>query len=356
MNKILFLSHLSPSTNNSATENYVIECMEALYRSGNEIIVSNYSLFCRLNELEKHSFSFCGLFKGKYHIISIINAIIFLLLRKIKGQKITIISHNISRKYIFVYRLAKILGMEVTFWVLDYYPDRDSFYKECFKKYAKKAVCINKNINKVVSVYCPSEIFYGGYSGEVQKSKNLKNSGNRPKNIVYAGTLSKLNGVDLLIDLVSNTKLELTLDIFGDGECRESVKTASEKITQITYHGLVKREVVLQKMREADFLPLPRRTNNDYYKWFFPSKIIEMIAMPGITICSEMKGVTDVISEVVVLEKISNWKDLEMAIVDSMNTSPEKLLIKERQREILFSTQFNWDLLPSKLIGTDDDE
>ena len=350
MNKILFLSQLAPiETNNSASENYVLECIKALQRKKHEVFVTDFNQYQRLTKLENNVCTYSGLIKNSSSLALIMNTCWFLIREGTSKDKINIVSHNISRKHLPIYICARVLGMKITFWILDFYPVKKSFYKTCVSLFAKKVVCINKNIQTVLSPICKTEIFYGGYNDKVYNLIKPEES-RTPYKIVFAGTLSKLNCVDLIIEFAINTKYNIHLDIFGSGELQSMVYASTLTNKNIIFHGLVDRNIVIKHLHKAHYLLLPRKIDDNYYKWFFPSKAIEMLSMPGLTICQEMKGVTDILKESTITTNLFTWQDIERSIENSFQLSDDNINSKNSKKHNLFSNEFNWDHLPSKLL------
>jgi glycosyltransferase involved in cell wall biosynthesis len=97
--------------------------------------------------------------------------------------------------------------------------------------------------------------------------------------LVYAGQLSVLNGVTLLLDALKQINLKnLKVSILGGGEYAERVKEAVEQDDRITYHGLLPHEEVLALYEQADLLVNLRRTNYQTHRYVFPSKVVECLA------------------------------------------------------------------------------
>jgi glycosyltransferase involved in cell wall biosynthesis len=107
--------------------------------------------------------------------------------------------------------------------------------------------------------------------------------------IVFAGQLSVLNGVTLLLDalkLIDSPNLKVS--ILGGGEFAEVVRTAAETDSRITYHGLCNHEEVLKVYEQADLLLNLRKTDFQTHRYVFPSKVVECLATgrPLLTTCT----------------------------------------------------------------------
>lgn len=107
--------------------------------------------------------------------------------------------------------------------------------------------------------------------------------------VVYAGQLSVLNGVTLLLDalkLIDMPNLKVT--IMGGGEFAATVKEAAQHDSRITFRGLCDHEQVLETYEQADLLVNLRRTDYQTHRYVFPSKVVECLATgrPLLTTCT----------------------------------------------------------------------
>ncbi len=97
--------------------------------------------------------------------------------------------------------------------------------------------------------------------------------------IVYAGSLIEYNSINILIDSVKClNEYKVYLDIYGDGPLKKTVIDASEKYSNIVYHGLVENKEVSKAIESADLLINLRDTKNYISKFAFPSKLIHYLA------------------------------------------------------------------------------
>ncbi|MEI7984656.1 MAG: glycosyltransferase [Armatimonadota bacterium] len=107
--------------------------------------------------------------------------------------------------------------------------------------------------------------------------------------VVFAGQLSVLNGVTLLLDALNLLEMpNLRVSILGGGEFANVAKEAAEKDPRITYCGLRPHEDVLKHYEQADLLLNLRRTDFQTQRYVFPSKVVECLATgrPLLTTCT----------------------------------------------------------------------
>ncbi len=97
--------------------------------------------------------------------------------------------------------------------------------------------------------------------------------------MVFAGQLSELNGIPLILDsmrLLDDPRIRL--DIAGGGEYAEAVRKAAEADPRITFHGLIPHQEVASLYAKADLLLSLRRTHYRTHRYVFPSKVVECLA------------------------------------------------------------------------------
>jgi glycosyltransferase involved in cell wall biosynthesis len=107
--------------------------------------------------------------------------------------------------------------------------------------------------------------------------------------VVFAGQLSVLNGITLLLDAMKLIEAsDIKVSILGGGEFAAKVKEAADADPRITYHGLCNHEEVLKVYEQADLLLNLRRTDYQTHRYVFPSKVVECLATgrPLLTTCT----------------------------------------------------------------------
>ena len=112
-------------------------------------------------------------------------------------------------------------------------------------------------------------------------------------NICFVGALEKRKGVHLLLELVSNLPIDYKLHIFGTGdiEYENRLREISYGLKHtVKFYGYV--DNVRDYFVEMDFLILPSTENES-----FGLVLIEAMSHGVITICSDVGGMTEVISD-----------------------------------------------------------
>ena len=98
--------------------------------------------------------------------------------------------------------------------------------------------------------------------------------------ILYAGALTKRNGIVNLIDCVLEIrrKKPIKLILCGAGDLTEHIIEISRRTDCIDYRGQLPREEILKMQTVADLLVNPRQPDKEFAQYSFPSKTMEYLA------------------------------------------------------------------------------
>lgn len=116
----------------------------------------------------------------------------------------------------------------------------------------------------------------------------------KKKAVLYAGNLSRDNGVFMLLKAFSDiTDCNWELWICGDGELKEEIAHFEKKYKNIKYLGVLPNCEVRYLEQEASLLINPRFSKNIFTKYSFPSKTIEYMASGTATVITRLMGIPD---------------------------------------------------------------
>lgn len=93
--------------------------------------------------------------------------------------------------------------------------------------------------------------------------------------LMYAGTLYKKYGIDKILQVWENLKVDTDLWICGSGDYEEEIKRKAAEDDRIKFFGRLSRKDVLRLERQATLLLNIRNPEDDYTLYSFPSKMIE---------------------------------------------------------------------------------
>ena len=131
-------------------------------------------------------------------------------------------------------------------------------------------------------------VIEGIASEELIQRKNLDR---HEKSILYAGGLTQAYGVIDLADAFTRIdNEEWTLEIYGDGEAQQILKKYARKDRRIHINGVVTNSEIVEKQLSAGILVNPRRNEQKFTKYSFPSKIIEYMSSGTPVIAYKLDG------------------------------------------------------------------
>jgi len=112
------------------------------------------------------------------------------------------------------------------------------------------------------------------------------------KTILYTGKLDSRFGIKEMIEaFISIPDREYQLWICGDGSDRKMVENAAKQDNRIKFFGLVRQEVAFTMQAQATLLINPRKGDEPYTKYSFPSKTMEYMASGTPTVMYPLPGI-----------------------------------------------------------------
>lgn len=146
--------------------------------------------------------------------------------------------------------------------------------------YSDKFLGQSQEIIEYLNFTGKPKFLYRNIPNSLHKNANNKRDGKFDRSgirIIYAGLLGVAQGLFNLIPHIENMKINVTLDIYGDGP--EKVKLLEyleeNKSQSIRYMGTLTKEEVTSMYKKYHYALVPLVTN---IKGAFPSKIYEIIS------------------------------------------------------------------------------
>lgn len=209
-----------------------------------------------------------------------------------------------------------------------------------------KFVCIQGGI---------SEEFYREFdrTGEINSTRpdeQVRNYEDHGITIMYAGLLSKVTGVDLLVEAFENLKRisSCRLVISGKGELSEYIREKAQNDELIEYLGLMQYEEYVDKLKDADILINPRNMTLLENMNNFPSKVMEYLATGKPIVSTKFPGHEQFANNIFFSD--SDSKSLTETLYKAIKVyDKEKQKIYENNRK--FSRKFLWKTQCDKLRG-----
>ena len=181
-------------------------------------------------------------------------------------------------------------------------------------------------------------------------------SGDNPKKeyrIMYSGLLSKVTGVDQLIDImdhVAEHRNNVRLVISGKGDLEELIKEKQKSRPWMNYLGYVPYQQYIEELKKADLfvnprnMDLPENTNN------FPSKVLDYLAT-GKPILSTRFAGWERFTGVISFSEIDKWEyyivQRVRQVEENNNVADEENWVNKRN----FASQFLWEKQIQIILG-----
>jgi glycosyltransferase involved in cell wall biosynthesis len=84
-----------------------------------------------------------------------------------------------------------------------------------------------------------------------------------------------------------------TLEIYGDGSALGEIREIAKTDLRINVHGSVANDIVIQAQHKASILINPRKNNQEFTCYSFPSKIIEYMSSGTPVLAYKLDGMPD---------------------------------------------------------------
>ena len=145
------------------------------------------------------------------------------------------------------------------------------------------------------------------------------------KTVVYTGKLYERFGAKGLVDsflMLQNPQYRLV--ICGDGDAAEYVKSAAEKDPRIQWLGQVSAAKAKEWTFKADVLVNPRRNDEEYTKYSFPSKNIEYLLSGNPVVAYRLDGMPKAYGDMMRLVSDGDARGLTEAFAEEIELALSK--------------------------------
>ena len=232
---------------------------------------------------------------------------------------------------------------------------RENDYKRGLKKLSslKGVILLNKNVPKLLDLKTEHKVILLGYEPTDVTFEETHYDGihNRKKKLMYAGTLSYVNGIEEMLNAFTLLPQdEYQLDICGYGPMEDYVREYAQKHSNCTFHGRVSQEELDSLYSDADLminLRLPDDEDNDYS---FPSKIIGYLYSGTLVLSTDFSSLPDSYRPYVVLTDISSPHNVAQNIQQLFNKEENELnKTAKNAREFIINNQ-SWEKVVEDII------
>jgi len=122
----------------------------------------------------------------------------------------------------------------------------------------------------------------------------IENEMPREKVILYTGGLCEAYGILDLVDAFKEAgEADWKLELIGDGELMPTLEEMARKDDRIVLRGLMPNRQVVERQKQVSILVNPRKGNQAFTKYSFPSKTIEYMASGTLMVGYKLPGMPD---------------------------------------------------------------
>ncbi len=175
---------------------------------------------------------------------------------------------------------------------------RKKDYEKGLKKLNKcnGVILLNNNVVRILGLTNPTKTILLGFEASDCNFRNEQYSDikNRKKRLMYAGTLSYVNGIEQMLNAFALlNEDDYIIDICGYGPQEDLVNSFCEKHKNATYHGRVSNEELDNLYSQADLLVNIRLPEDEVNNFSFPSKLIGYLYSGTVVVSSDFSSLPD---------------------------------------------------------------
>ncbi|MBU0906393.1 MAG: glycosyltransferase [Firmicutes bacterium] len=182
--------------------------------------------------------------------------------------------------------------------------NKESFFRSIIKKRNQKIIAkkidsvdsfilLTKDMADYFKIKKPYEVIEGMVkSRKIDINEKQIFGKNNIKTVTYTGTLTKKYGImDLVYAFMDIKNDNYNLVICGRGETEDEIKELAKKDLRIKYLGLLPYKKVQKLQENSTLLVNPRKNNESYTKYSFPSKLLEYLSSGTPVLAYNLDGI-----------------------------------------------------------------
>lgn len=173
----------------------------------------------------------------------------------------------------------------------------------------------------------------------------------RNKSFIYAGSIDKLNGIDLLVEAYKNIDTDYQLHIYGDGDYKDELISIIKKYNNIKYFGVISHNDIQEIIQKASFLVNPRDISNEMVKYSFPSKNMEYLASGTPFLCTKLPCLPDEYIEYLNLFESDDISGIKNGIENILKQDYLNLLDKAKKGQLFMLENKNNKIQTNKILS-----
>lgn len=160
----------------------------------------------------------------------------------------------------------------------------------------KGVILLNSNVVRILKLTNPTKTILLGFEASDCNFRSEQYIGikNRKKHLMYAGTLSYVNGIEQMLKAFALLPEEdYVIDICGYGPEENLVNEYCNAHQNATYHGRVINEQLDNLYSQADLLVNIRLPGDEVTEFAFPSKLIGYLYSGTVVVSSDFSSLPD---------------------------------------------------------------
>lgn len=191
--------------------------------------------------------------------------------------------------------------------------------------YINSYVLLTEQMAKFLNLDTKYTVVEGISSDEFNKIKVDKED-DKLKTVLYTGTLNEKYGVLDLVEAFSKIKdKNYRLIICGLGDSVDKIKKIADLDHRIIFKGQIKRDEILKLQISATVLVNPRKNNEEFTKYSFPSKILEYLSSGTPVIAYKLDGMPNEYNDYIFYLEDNNLETLTEKIIKVCSTDTKDL-------------------------------
>ena len=163
----------------------------------------------------------------------------------------------------------------------------------------------------------------------------------------YIGTLSPIEGLDLLIIAFNNLQIKNKLLIFGDGIESEKLKKLANGNSNIEFKGIVANDKIAQAYEQVDVIINPRKKSY-LTDSVTPLKPLEAMAYKKLVLVSDVGGMKELVKNEFngIVFNSDSYEEIKNTIIDVINRNDLDKIIENGYTYI--KKEKNWKINAKK--------
>ncbi len=186
-------------------------------------------------------------------------------------------------------------------------------------------------VNSKIRVPCPAVTIRGAvHKNNTAKVERRDDQRNPIPKLLFASTLDRQRGIEVLLKALEYTKSKFVLWITGKGEAVEQIKANADE--RVEYLGFLDYEAYQDTLRNADICINAQLAHHEFGNFSFPSKICEYLSAKKLVVSSDVADAKEALSDVAFIY----GDDDPAKLADAMERAISVWQDAEKYRQYLF--------------------